>query len=222
MRKWALVVILLYAVIVSGIVAALATVGVEDVPACTAGVVAVIWVTVMVACQAGLLVVPVRIHSRRPVTKRHMVWPVMVAILSCVAMAGGMFLAAWETIDNLRLENARIRELTFYAGLGVGAVWIVWAFLFGFYTGGREPKTFMGRTTRFLLAGSILELLVAVPTHVIARAKDYCCAGWWTVWGLGLGASVMLFAFGPGVLALFIRRYQAVKNSPDVPDAGDR
>jgi len=211
MRTWAWIVILLYAAILSGVALALAALAVEDVPGQAIGVIVVSWVAVMAACQAGLLLVPVRVHTRRPVTKRHLFWPAAVAILSCIAMAVGMFLAAWETIAHSHLEGGRSEQILFYAGLGIGTIWIVWAFLFGFYTGGRQPATFMSRTAKFLVAGSILELLVAVPTHVIARARDYCCAGWLTVWGLGLGASVMLFAFGPGALALFVRRYQAVK-----------
>ena len=217
MRKWAWVVILLYAAILSGIVVVLASLAVEDVPGDAIAVIVVLWVAMMAACQAGLLVVPVRVHSRRPVTRRHLFWPVTVAVLSCVAMAVGMFLAALETITNASLEGKDPGQMLFYTGLVISAAWIVWAFIFGFYTGGRQPATFMSRTTRFLIGGSILELLVAVPTHVIARAKNYCCAGWLTVWGLGLGVSVMLFAFGPGVFALFVRRYHALKR-PAAPN----
>jgi hypothetical protein len=37
------------------------------------------------------------------------------------------------------------------------------------------PRCFK-RATRWLLRGSILELLVAVPSHVIVRRRDDCCA----------------------------------------------
>ena len=99
----------------------------------------------------------------------------------------------------------------------VGAFWLVWALLLGFYCGGREPKTMMQRIVRFMVAGSILELLVAVPTHIIARSRSYCCAGYLTFWGLATGLSVMLFAFGPAVFVMFARRYQAIK-----PPAADK
>jgi len=197
MKKWAWVVILLYATILSGIIAGLACLTVEDVLSETISVIIVLWVALMAVCQASLLVVPVRVHSRRPVTRRHLFWPVTVAVLSCVLMAVCMFLAIWETIAHSAVQETEENEILIYAGLGVGVLWIIWAFIFGSYTGGRKPTTLMIRTTRFLLAGSILELLVAVPTHVIVRSQNYCCVGWMTVWGLGLGASVMLFAFGP-------------------------
>ena len=216
MMRWALLVIGLYLMIIAGISLVLATFGVpgawgqmgsEELTSLSV----VVWVLCTTLCQAGLLVVPVRVASRRPVTKRHLLWPVLVAVLSCAAMAVGMFLALWETIHNTDLEEGHFGSLLLWTGIAVGVVWIAWAFLFGFYTGGREPKTLMRRIVRFLVAGSILELIVAVPTHIIARHRDYCCAGYLTVWGLGLGISVMLFAFGPGVLALFVRRWHSVQ-----------
>jgi hypothetical protein len=69
----------------------------------------------------------------------------------------------------------------------------------------------MSRITRFLIAGSILELLIAVPAHIIARCKDYCCAGFLSFIGLACGTAVMLFAFGPAVFMLLARRVQSLK-----------
>ncbi len=42
---------------------------------------------------------------------------------------------------------------------------------------------------------SILEMLSAVTTHVMARCRDCCCAGFMTFVGLTMGVSVMLFSF---------------------------
>jgi hypothetical protein len=82
----------------------------------------------------------------------------------------------------------------------------------------------MSRICRFLVAGSILELLVAVPAHVLARSRSYCCAGAGTFWGIATGISVMLLAFGPAVFVLFARRYKATYNRkrsvPGSPGAG--
>jgi hypothetical protein len=61
---------------------------------------------------------------------------------------------------------------------------------------------------RALFKGSILELLIAVPTHIVARCRDYCCAGFMTFLGLTMGFSVMLFAFGPAVFFLFAERWK--------------
>ena len=53
-----------------------------------------------------------------------------------------------------------------------------------------------------------VELLIAVPTHVVARCRDYCCAGLMTFIGLTMGVSVMLFAYGPAVYFLFAERWR--------------
>ena len=64
------------------------------------------------------------------------------------------------------------------------------------------------RQCRLLFRGSVLELFVAVPTHVVARVRDYCCAGTWTFIGIATGLAVMLFAFGPAVFFLFVARWK--------------
>ncbi len=92
--------------------------------------------------------------------------------------------------------------------LVVIAVWAVWTLVF--YRTSRDAAAMdvVSRQCRYLLKGSILELLVAIPTHIVARARDYCCAGFWTFLGIALGVSVMLFSFGPGVFFLFVARWK--------------
>ena len=85
-----------------------------------------------------------------------------------------------------------------------------------FYRTSRDaaPMDVITRQCRYLLKGSILELLVAVPTHIVARARDYCCAGFWTFLGIAFGVSVMLFSFGPGVFFLFAARWKRLHPQP--------
>jgi hypothetical protein len=71
-----------------------------------------------------------------------------------------------------------------------------------------EANDWLSRQCRLLLKGSILELLIAVPTHIIARYRDYCCAGFMTFIGLTMGISVMLFSFGPAVFFLYVERWK--------------
>jgi len=68
-----------------------------------------------------------------------------------------------------------------------------------------------------LLRGSILELLVAVPSHIIVRQRNECCAPIVTFWGIVTGISVMLLSFGPGVLFLFAARVRRKKNQRSSP-----
>ena len=72
------------------------------------------------------------------------------------------------------------------------------------------------RITRWLLRGSILELLIAVPSHIIVRRRGDCCAPAGTFWGIATGISIMLLCFGPGVFFLFVARFKRLQlKSPD-------
>ena len=63
---------------------------------------------------------------------------------------------------------------------------------------------------RWLLAGSVLELLVAVPTHVVVRRREECCAGMATGLGICVGIGVMIVGFGPSVALLYYRRWKQI------------
>ena len=167
------------------------------------------WLGLMALAQTALLAIPVRVARGRPVPRRWIVWPLLVAFVMFLALAAGMFLVAWETLGHLFGGDPTEPVVIVFSV--IGAMWLLWVFLFGFYCGNREPKTVMSRVVRFLVAGSILELLVAVPAHVFARVKDQCCGGFFTVWGLAAGIAVMLLAFGPGTFVLFARRYASLR-----------
>jgi hypothetical protein len=88
----------------------------------------------------------------------------------------------------------------------IGCVWLVWGFLFYLlYRGSDDPVT---RALKWLLRGSVLELLVAVPTHVIVRRRHDCCAPAVTGFGITSGIAIMLLAFGPSVALLVKKRME--------------
>jgi hypothetical protein len=60
--------------------------------------------------------------------------------------------------------------------------------------------------TRWLLTGSILELLVAIPAHILSRRREECCAPGLTLVGLAMGLAVAILAFGPAFFLLVVRR----------------
>ena len=188
-----------------------------------------IWLAFAGLAQAALLVVPVRAQSKRPLTRKAIIWPVLAGLAMLLLMVAGMSLVAWETV--LRIHDAtdssfEAKVIIICASfLVLALIWLSWAILFGFYCGRNEPRTVVSRLVRMLLAGSILELLVSVPAHVYARSKDDCCGGMGTVWGLAAGISVMLFAFGPTVFVLFARRVRSIRpNAPakDPEGGGDK
>lgn len=163
-----------------------------------------LWLLVMVLGQAALLVVPVRVASRRPVTRRSLLWPILAAALMMGGLAVGALYSMFEFI-----YRDKVPSWIWSSALGGGAMlWVVWTLVFYRLSRNAEPGDVVSRQCRLLLKGSILELLIAVPTHIVARARDYCCAGLMTFIGIVLGVSVMLFSFGPSVFFLYVERWR--------------
>ncbi len=165
------------------------------------------WIVAMVASQFALLSVPVRVDSSRPVT-RSALWP---TILTAGLMMGVLVLAAFLAIDEFVYMGIRdaTNDWIGWSGVAAGlATWGAWAIVFSKAARTQEPRDLVTRQCRLLFQGSILELLIAVPTHIVARYRDYCCAGFMTFVGLTMGISVMLFAFGPALYFLFAERWR--------------
>jgi hypothetical protein len=159
---------------------------------------------VMAAGQIAFLAVPVRVGNRRPVTRRAL-WPTLLAggLMMGALTVGG----AWSLIEFIVREHQK--GWMSWSAIALGAaVWIAWAILFHRVSRNATAEDLVARQCRWLLKGSILELLIAVPTHIVARYRDYCCAGFMTFIGLTMGISVMLFSFGPAVFFLFAERWR--------------
>ena len=89
--------------------------------------------------------------------------------------------------------------------------WLFWAFVFYWFAKSDDPDSLIKRSTRWLLRGSVAELLVAVPSHIIVRHRHDCCAPVGTLFGIGTGLAILLIAFGPGVFFLFVERAQQLR-----------
>ena len=206
-----------------------------------------LWLAVMMAGQALLLVVPVAVRERRPVRRRKLLVPVITAafLMGNVALAGVFSLAtlvfgdrAFEVLDAVispaKSAVAQVPLLTKILGplgfafdpgwVGVTAVaglvlifWMIWGLIFLRVSREDDADSITGRLRRWLLRGSILELLVAVPSHVVARHRDDCCAPAATFWGITCGLTVMLISFGPGVFFLFAGRMKHLQRAAIPP-----
>ena len=167
--------------------------------------------------QLVLLLVPVRIVNRRPIT-RGAIWPTVVV---GAIMMGLLGLAAALALHAAILGDAPEKpwELPLLAAL-IAGLWSFWAVVFRRLASKRPPADFLSVLCRRLMQGSILELLVAVPCHIVVRCRDYCCAGVFTMFGLAMGVSVMLFAFGPAAYFLFVARARRLQGAtPDSPNS---
>jgi hypothetical protein len=200
-----------------------------------------LWLGVMVAGQALLLLVPVAAEEGRPVRRRKLLVPVITAafFLANITFAGVLALLCAFLGDNgleLLSKGAQANESPVQAvpivargmtvvGLGprsgffevlfiialVGIFWMLWGIVFLRGSRDDDPDALSRRALRWLLRGSILELLVAVPTHVVVRQRGDCCAPFATFWGIVCGLTVMLLSFGPGVFFLFVARARRLK-----------
>ena len=164
----------------------------------------VVTITVLVLCEVALLFVPVRFASRRPVTRRALWIPLLASGVLAAVLGLGASLAL---LEYLKAEDG----FAWVIPTTAGAVWFAWTFLFWSLSYRSGPESVAERLHRWLLAGSVLELLIAVPTHVVVRRRTECCAGLGTGLGICAGVVVMLLAFGPSVGFLYYRRWKQVR-----------
>lgn len=91
--------------------------------------------------------------------------------------------------------------------LVMAVVWAAWTIVFHLYWRSLDRYTALRRVFRWLLAGTILEMLIAAPAHAIIvsnRGEEcYCERGTWT--GVAFGCTAVLWLFGPGAFLLFLR-----------------
>ena len=172
---------------------------------------------VLVAGQILLLLVPVNLAERRLPACRKLKVPVIVtAFFLANLFAAGVFsvlcaiftdkaLSIFSFTNWLLGHHAANQPETVDTTTGgvwttifliIGLCWLVWGFIFNRFAKSDEPDSLIKRSTRWLLRGSILELLIAVPSHVIVRRRDDCCAPLGSFWGIVIGISVMLLCFG--------------------------
>ncbi len=164
-------------------------------------------IAVLIIAQFLLLRIPVAVANRRPLKQRSVWSTVITAALMMTLLVCGAGVSIFEIITKLEPKWDGDEWWWVLAGLGP-TTWGMWAIYFYRSTHGSAPEVQMNKLKRYLWTGSILELLVAIPTHIVARQRADCCAGALTFIGLTCGISVMLFAFGPAVYFLFVERWK--------------
>jgi hypothetical protein len=189
-----------------------------------------LWLAIMVAGEALLLLLPLNITECRLTPRRPLKIPVLVTafFLANLVFAGllTIFCVAFKEdgfglfgfLTPFKTNEVSPSDLQTLVGMIITVLvfWFIWAAIFRHFAKSDDPNTLLKRGTRWLLRGSILELLIAVPSHVIVRRRDDCCAPIGTFWGIVTGISVMLLCFGPGVFFLFVERFERLKpKSPD-------
>ncbi|MFC1763821.1 hypothetical protein ACFL6U_17320 [Planctomycetota bacterium] len=170
-------------------------------------------ILVILAVQACLLLVPVQTKHQRS-KQQHSIW--FTAIPAALLYTVLLFFAALSIMAAIWGDN--ISEVVFWVVIGILPLnWIGWSVVFFFLSRSMEPENFVRRLMHWLIRGSILELLIAVPSHIIIRHRDVCCAHGFTAAGLTTGLAVMFFAFGPGLYFLYADRIRSTR--PNLPQS---
>jgi len=170
---------------------------------------AVIFATIVTTLGASLLVIPIGHHWDLPLSQRLIIFPLVGSATLGAILFAGLWIAANEFLKgNIPSDIHKEFGRAVYYCVPVG--WIGWMIVFGSMASSLTPPHLSDRLYKTLLAGSVLELLVAIPMHLVVRRRAECCAGFGTGLGIGVGILVMLVALGPAVFFLFYRRYKEV------------
>jgi hypothetical protein len=231
MRKWGIIVSLLYALIVVALlVPGLVILSSYSLPSspsffsdikdvCT---VWIVWIpiAVLLCGQVVLLFVSAdtsqkRLKPRASILVSYTATAMLFALLTFAALSSlGAAVYSDKFMD--RFWPTETHVIVAWAIL-----WLLWGVVFLlFFRNSNVPTT---RLLSWLLKGSVLELLIAVPCHVIVRRRQDCSAPTATSFGICTGVAVVLLTFGPSVLLLYKKRldgYSARKTgqgSSDLP-----
>ncbi len=158
-------------------------------------------IAIVLSGQALLLFLSVDTSWRRLKPRAHVlvscsVTAMLVALLILAALSS---LAAGVYGDDV--DSTLGPVLAAWAFL-----WLLWGFLF--YRHVRDSTDVVSRAVSWLIKGSVLELLIAVPCHIVVRARGDCTAPAVTAFGIATGIAIMLLAFGPSVLLLYKKRLE--------------
>lgn len=167
------------------------------------------WILILMLDQWALLSLPVDVTNKRPASKRAIVFQISASAFMMALLIAGLAVGLGELVKGGGSFN--YINWMFYGALGVS--WLFWAWLFKTWNRKLKPENLIKRTCRTLFSGSVLQLLVVVPCHVVARNREYCCAGYATAIGLACGLAVMLASFGPGIFFLYANHWRKIHPS---------
>jgi hypothetical protein len=218
MRKWGILISVFYALIVLGLLVPGAVFLYGDKSSSWreffggVGGVYSAWLSwipigIVLAGQALLLFLSVDTSRKRLKPRAHILvssslTAILLALLTFAALlslAAGVY---GDKLDDSFFFNSEAKVV----GM-CGLLWLFWGILFYLYF--RNSTELLTRAVTWLLRGSILELLVAIPCHVIVRRRQECSAPAATSFGIATGIAIMLLSFGPSVLLLYKKRLDA-------------
>lgn len=163
----------------------------------------------LVGLGVSLMAVPIKRDWFSPVKRGSIVWPLIGSVITGLLLLGGAVAASYEFWPYEHKEPGDT-ELLMVLSVGAALAWGTWFVILCYCSRSVDRTTLSGRLAFWLLAGSLLELLVAIPMHMVVRRRGECSTGLLTGFGIGMGIFVMLVALGPAVFFLCYRRYRQV------------
>jgi uncharacterized membrane protein len=168
-----------------------------------------VWIAILVGSQILLLFLSVDTSRKKLKPRQHVLVSVLTAALLFALLA---YAAMWAFVggftgDNIFKEphwsliDSQLKILGWLL-----ALWLLWGLIFYLYARGTPERA--ARIIGWLLKGSVLELLIAVPAHVVVRQRGDCSAPLLTGFGIVTGVAIMLLSFGPSILFLYKKRLE--------------
>ena len=135
----------------------------------------------------------------QPVTFKGNWLPLIIGGLLGAILAFGAACALGELlyVDELK-QWGGILALMFFGS------WLLWAVLFSVVVMNLSRLAALRRILLWLIAGSMLQLITTISSHVLVMRRGGCLVGMQTSFGVACGAAVCFWAFGPGVMLLFL------------------
>jgi hypothetical protein len=175
------------------------------------GSLSVWWIVpaLILLAQLLMLIFPVRTYVAGPVPTRTIWIPVittgLLLLILLIGVSGSVLAAIWGD------KPANFAYGIWISVLVLGS-WVIWATVFYCFGHAQDMPALVQRLSRWLVKGSIVELLVAVPCHIIVRHRNDCCAPGITFFGIAAGLAVMAIAFGPSILILANNRIRQMQS----------
>ena len=172
----------------------------------------VIALAVTVVTQFIFVFIAGKIDVKRPMKRWRLIFPVFVAsvLLIILFMAAiGALDEAFGGIISAKGENTKVTNQ-----IMIGVIILNWLFwmvvLFIKYKGVGNLKAIKGLVTN-ILSGSLLSLMISISAHIYVKRNSGCFVGMSTAMGVSAGIVVAFWAFGPGIIILFLEEKNKLK-----------
>lgn len=208
---WPLVVLLAYLALLSGFFALLASPSSSG----DAWYEAPLRAGIPLLVVSGFLFLPVRVATRRPVGRRSIVLTASATLLLFALLGIGSLMLLSDAFQAAEIAPDWVQALLFPLSILVCVAWPLWAITFWRYARRVDALSAFDRACAWLVRGSILELLVAVPVHVWVRHRNECSVGMGSALAIAVGLFVAFVACGPGLVLLFAERAERIRLPPE-------